>query len=421
LHVKTLLYLVKYMWFSVSSGVLLLITLGWPVAIGLVDVEKPSDWGITKQAIAEVLTPSVRGHSLPEKLLIPDSKYEDELTVHYTLDRGLQHEAQRLLKRYNPDYGIFVAIEPRSGRILAMAESSRDGLNHGNLSLSNTYPAASISKIITAVAAVNEDRATGSTIIPFNGKSSSLYKKNVFRHKQNKWTRNLTLNESFAKSVNVVFGRLGAVDLGGQKMMEYAYRLGFNQRFLSDFVFDNGYIELDIGDSWQVAEMASGYTTRNTLSPLHAAALSATAVNGGKLVTPVLVESMVGPHGIPAYVHENPSYSEAMSESSAEQLKTMMQATIQKGSAKSSFRRFHRGDMAGVRVGGKTGSLTGFHPRGKYDWFVGFGEMEDRQIAYAVLCINKEKWYVKSSRFAREMMEFYFSPETISQTADSMG
>ena len=409
------------MWFSVSSGVLLLLTLSWPVAMGLVDVEKPSDWGITKQGIAEVLTPSVLSRSLPEKLRVPGSKYEGPLTVHYTLDSTLQHEAQRLLKKYNPDYGIFVAIEPDSGHILAMAESSRDGLNHGNLSLSNTYPAASISKIITAVAALDENRATGSTIIPFNGKSSSLYKKNVFRHKKNKWTRNLTFNESFAKSVNVVFGRLGAVELGGEKMMEYAYRLGFNQRFVSDFVFDNGYIELDVEDDWQVAEMASGYTTRNTLSPLHAATLSATAVNGGKLVTPVIVESMVDSHGIPLYVHERPSYSKAMSGSSAKQLKIMMQDTTRKGSARSSFRRFHRGDLAEVKVGGKTGSLTGFKPKGRYDWFVGFGEMGKRKIAYAVLCINKEKWYVKSSRFAREMMEFYFSPKTISQSTDSMG
>ena len=33
---------------------------------------------------------------------------------------------------------------------------------------------------------------------------------------------------------------------------------------------------------------------------------------------------------------------------------------------------------------------------------------DQQQIAYAVLCINIEKWYVKSSQFAREILEYYF-------------
>ena len=89
-----------------------------------------------------------------------------------------------------------------------------------------------------------------------------------------------------------------------------------------------------------------------------------------------------------------------------------MRETVNKGSARSSFKRFFRKDYEDVIAGGKTGSLTGFKPRGKYDWFVGFGELGDRKIAFSMLCINKEKWYVKSSRFAREMLEYYFKQES---------
>ena len=135
-----------------------------------------------------------------------------------------------------------------------MADSTRDGhdgANHGNLSLVNTFPAASISKIITAVAALNEHKANGSTVIPFNGKSTSLYKKELwFNHKKNKWTRNFTLDQAFANSVNTIFGRLGAIELGGETMLEYAYRLGFNGRFASDILFENGRIEIDPNDPW---------------------------------------------------------------------------------------------------------------------------------------------------------------------------
>ncbi|WP_424946352.1 penicillin-binding transpeptidase domain-containing protein [Candidatus Spongiihabitans sp.] len=421
-----LIHLVKCFWFKISSLIIILLASAWPAAMSLVDTEKGRNWGITEQHIAQVISSSVHQKVLPDSISIPGlfgpSGLPAPLKVKYTLDPDLQLEAIRLLKKYNPDYGVFVAISPDTGHILAMADSTRnshDGANHGNLSLVNTFPAASISKIITAVAALNEHKANGSTVIPFNGKSTSLYKKNVFNHKKTKWTRNFTLDQAFANSVNTIFGRLGAIELGGETMLEYAYRLGFNGRFASDILFENGRIEIDQNDPWQVAEMASGYTTNNTLSPLHAAILATTALNGGKVVAPVIVASLIGPYGIPLYVHEQPALSVVMSDSSSKQLKKMMQTTITQGSARTSFRGFHKGAMANVNVGGKTGSLTGFKPRGKYDWFVGFGENGNQKIAFATLCINKEKWYVKSTRFAREILEFYFAPQNKSDSEKS--
>ncbi len=377
--------------------------------MSIVDSEKGGNWGITESVIADIISPAVHNKKLPSKISIPGFTTTESLKVNYTIDNDLQLQVNRILQKYNPDFGIFVAISPEDGRILAMTDSTRDGLDYGNLSLVNSFPAASVSKIITAIAAINENKADVSTLIPFNGKSTSLYKKNVFNHKKNKWTRNLTLNEAFAKSVNTIFGRLGAMDLGGEVMINYAHRLGFNGRFASDFVFDNGAIELDPSDDWQVAESAAGYTTRNTLSPLHGAILAATAINGGKLVAPVIVDSLIGPNGIPLYVREKPAISEAMTESSSLQLKKMMQSTVKIGSARSQFRRLSKGALSDVTIGGKTGSLTGFKPRGKYDWFVGFAEKDNQKIAFAALCINKEKWYVKSPRLAREILEYYFS------------
>jgi cell division protein FtsI/penicillin-binding protein 2 len=380
----------------------------WPSNISAVIPDQAESWGIDEAAIAAVITPEIESNRYPESISLPSVGIEGDLWVNYTIDPLLQNEAERLLSRHNPDYGVFVAIDPDSGRILAMAHSTRNGESSKNLSMLNTYPAASVSKIITAVATINEDKAGASTVIPFNGKSTSLYRKNVFDHQNHKWTRNYSLSKSFAKSVNSVFGRLGAVNLGGETMLEYAQRLGFNGRFASDIIFGNGEVDMDVNDSWQVAEMASGYTTRNTLSPLHGAVLAATAVNDGNLVAPVIVDSILGPHGVPLYVHEEPARSRVMDESTSRQLKSMMEHTVKSGSARKSFSRFFRGDLAEARAGGKTGSLTGFNPRGRYDWFVGFGEMGDRKIAYAALCINKEKWYVKSSMLARQMLEFYF-------------
>lgn len=382
--------------------------------MSLVSTERSQYFNIDPAAIANVLTRSLEQRIYPRSVEIPGSGIEGPLAVQFTLDTDLQQEAERLLAKHNPDYAVLVAIDPDSGRILAMADSTRGTLPDKSLVLRNSYPAASVSKIVTAVAAMDQGEVDVATIIPFNGKTTTLYKKNVFSHKRNKWTREPTFRESFAKSNNTVFGRVGAVTLGGDTLLEYFHRLGFNARFASDFVFHNGAIELDTADQWQVAEAASGYTRRNTLSPLHAAALAATAVNGGRLIAPVLVERITGPHGIPLYQYEDPAVSPAMSGATAEQLKKLMTATVSMGSARKSFRRFARGEYEDVVVGGKTGSLTGSDPRGRYDWFAGFAERGDRRIAFAALCINKEKWYVKSAHLARELIEHHFQspPET---------
>ena len=365
---------------------------------------------ISPSAISEHISSAVSRREYPGSARISGAGLNADLNLHYTLDTDLQREAERLLQKYNPDYAVIVAMDPENGRVLAMADSSRAPLPEDSLALRNTYPAASVSKIVTAVTALDQGVVDVDTVIPFNGKTTSLYKKNVFRHKDNKWTRKPTFRESFAKSNNTVFGRVGAVSLGGEQLMDYFQRLGFNMRFTSDFHFPNGTVELDPSDAWQVAESASGYTRRNTLSPLHAAALAATAVNGGKMIAPVLVDRVTGPQGIPLYVYENPAVSPAMRQETSDKLKQLMTATVTMGSARRFFRGFHRKSYKDVVVGGKTGSLTGSDPAGRYDWFAGFAEQGHRKIAFAALCINKEKWYVRSARLSRELLEYYFQP-----------
>ncbi|MBX2868524.1 MAG: hypothetical protein KTR18_07590 [Acidiferrobacterales bacterium] len=385
--------------------------------MSLVSHQRTNYFNIDESRIAASITPFIKNREFPDSISLPDLEIDGALSVEYTLDADLQGEAERLLRKYNPDYGVLVALDPDTGEILALADSTRNPTDLDHLALSATYPAASVSKIITAVAGFEQGVINTRSVIPFNGKSTTLYKKNVFRHKDNKWTRKQPFSESFAKSVNAVFGRLGAVTLGGETLQNYFYQLGFNARFASDLQFDNGSIELDTEDEWQVAEAAAGYTRRNTLSPVHGAALAASAVNGGHLIAPVLVSRVTGPQGIPLYHYSEPAVSPAMSAESATKLQTVMRATVAKGSARKSFRRFNRKHLEEVQVGGKTGSLTGFSPKGKYDWFVGFGKLGDRKIAFAALCINKEKWYVKSARLARELLEFHFRPDA--ETAES--
>ena len=156
---------------------LLSMMLAWPATTSIERPDVADQWGINEQVLANVITDSVIKKQLPQTISIPGFQINDPLRVNYTIDKALESKAHSLLKKYNPDYGIFVAINPENGHILAMVDSTRDGINHGNLSLTNTFPAASVSKIITAVAAVNEKKANLNTVIPFNGKNDFVVQK----------------------------------------------------------------------------------------------------------------------------------------------------------------------------------------------------------------------------------------------------
>ena len=165
-----------------------------------------------------------------------------------------------------------------------------------------------------------------------------------------------------------------------------------------------------LDDEWQIAEAASGYTKDILISPVHAAAMAAAVVNGGKLMAPHIVESLVDGANKTLYQSQVEVLQQVMDPTTVQALKQLMMATVSRGSARSLFTNYKKDrGLQDVSIGGKTGSLTGYSPRGRHDWFVGYGESSDgRKIAYASLIINKEKWYVKSATVARLFLKEFF-------------
>jgi peptidoglycan glycosyltransferase len=64
-----------------------------------------------------------------------------------------------------------------------------------------------------------------------------------------------------------------------------------------------------------------------------------------------------------------------------------------------------------MSIAGKTGSLSGDHPPGIYDWFIGFAPAEDPQIAFSVMVINHERGKVKGAYVAQEALKIFFRRE----------
>jgi cell division protein FtsI/penicillin-binding protein 2 len=61
-----------------------------------------------------------------------------------------------------------------------------------------------------------------------------------------------------------------------------------------------------------------------------------------------------------------------------------------------------------MSICGKTGSLSGDDPPGRYDWFVGFAPGDNPQIAFSVLVINHDRWRTKGAFVAQEALKAFF-------------
>jgi peptidoglycan glycosyltransferase len=367
-------------------------------------VKKPA---LTKDQVAIALADSTAIAQFPTEISIKDGDNNfSKAVVEYSFDAKLQSSIEQLYRQAMPDYGAFVAMDATTGRILSMVSYSKSGESRENLALRATFPSASVFKVVTAAAAMEENKITPNTVMAYTGQNHTLYRSNVFKTTANRWTRYITLKEAFAKSINTVFGKLGAYTVRPIALRDYADRFGFNRKIAADVPIQTGHAPIP-DDPWGVAEAASGYTRENTMSPLQGALIASTVVNDGVMMEPFLVQSVFQPDGTRLYTAQPTVSRSVVDIGTAEEIRQMMRETISNGTCRKAFHGFNR-QCALIDVGGKTGTLTGLDPKGKYDWFVGYAEYGGQKIAYASLTISEKVWRIKSSQVARHAIETFF-------------
>lgn len=361
--------------------------------------------------IAKVVGEKIRSNQFPEKMDINWDGEGQSVKLAYTIDEGLQKEADRLLKSYKPDYGAIFMIDAMTGEVLAMSSFQRDNPSAPNLNLQATFPAASVFKVVTATAAVDKAGVNPEHKIRYNGGAYTLYKKNVLSDKVTRWTNVISLKDAFARSINTAFGRLSIENLHPEDLNEYANRFMFNQEIPADFPVDMGVAYVPPGKGFELAEVASGYNKTNRMSPVQGAMIAAAVANGGQVVVPYLFNSIEDEKGSALYQGSTLTNGTIMSKESAAKVRQLMEQTVVAGTSRRSFRPIVRDrKFREIEMGGKTGHLTGDNPRGRVDWFVGYALDDERKIAVAAITVNKKFWTVKSAHLGQSMFRKYFGP-----------
>jgi cell division protein FtsI/penicillin-binding protein 2 len=192
-----------------------------------------------------------------------------------------------------------------------------------------------------------------------------------------------------------------------------AVRFGFNKPVLQDLEIEQSKLFCP-EDKYTLAELASGFNTETLISPIHAAVLASIVANNGVYVAPKLVEYYKEYNTDSIYYSDlefNPE--RVFSSRTANLLTRLMKATVIEGTARGSFKKMNRELYNKLNLGGKTGSITGGVPYGKRDWFTAFAKPQDvslgQGISIAVMNVNTNHWYIKSSYLAKNIIEFYYS------------
>lgn len=335
---------------------------------------------------------------------------EKLLHVETSLDVGLQKYLLDQMDRKHARYIGIVVLEGDTGRTLAMAGFDKTGAV--NPCLLSEFPSASIFKIVTAASAVEQCGLTANTPVHFNGNKYTLYTRQL-KNLIDKHTTTVSFAQSFAQSVNPVFGKIGESNLGKPMLEKYAGAFGFNHPLDFDLPLEPSRFRIN-DDPYHWAELASGLNRDTTISPLHGAVMVSAVLNNGRMVAPALVDRIVDDGGKELYRWQPSWERQAMSARSSAILSQLMHATIDSGTARNFFRGYRRDEvLSRLEIGGKTGSIDNATHDTRYDWFVGFAKENEggRQVVVAVVVAHEKLIGTRAGQYARMAMQYYFRDE----------
>ncbi|MBA4366695.1 MAG: PbpA [Desulfobacterium sp.] len=329
--------------------------------------------------------------------------------VETTLDNSLQHYLSNLLDRKNARNIGIVLMNPRTGEIHALVGFDRTGENK-NTCIEGLFPAASVFKIITAAAGIEKcGFSTGSSFTFYGGKHT-LYKSQL-RDGKNRRANRISFQDSFAQSVNPVFGKIGANYLGRETLIDYAESFGFNRTIDFEMPMTSSCFS-STDKTFQLAEAASGFNRETTITPMHGALISAAIVNKGGLVEPTVIQQIRDEKGEIVYRNEPKVISYVATEGTSRALYTMMRATVSSGTSRKAFRGANRDKiLSQLDIGSKTGSIGSRKLRNvRYDWFVGFAEEKNgnEKLAVSVVVAHEKVIGKKAGLYARDAIKQYF-------------
>ncbi len=330
-------------------------------------------------------------------------------SVTLTVDPDAQQAAYDGLKELGDNVqGAVVAIEPRTGKILAMVSSPSYSPNRlashdfnevgqakqrleenklsplNNRAIEEVLPPGSTFKLVTAAAALDSGKYNPESDVP-GGARLDLPQTNtdLVNHTGGGCGgEKITFTRALEVSCNVSFGDVG-MKIGADKLRDTAEKFGFGKRAFNDL--DDAITRQALSrfpedpDPPQTALSSIGQFDV-AATPLQMAMVVAGIANDGVVMKPYLVDEIKSPKlDVIGKTEPEPMPDQpAMSSSAARDLTQMMVSVVENGTARTA-------QIPGVDVAGKTGTAQSSPDRPPYAWFVSSAPAETPAVAVAVL------------------------------------
>jgi len=335
--------------------------------------------------------------------------------IYLTLDNRMQGEAEACLEG---QVGAIVALDPKTGRVLALASSPTFSLeafergltNHEwqkinndkthpleNRALKGQYPPGSIFKIVTALAGLEEKVITPGAIISCSGVMP------VGNHKFHCWRKGghgaVNLHRAMVHSCDIYFYEMGR-RLGIERIAEWSRRFGLGAPTGLDL--DKEMPGLAPSPAWKKARFHQSWHEGDTIlvsigqgynltTPIQMVRVVAAIANGGIVYKPYLVEKVESPAGEILY-QARPEVQSTLGASPAnlEAVRQSLVGVVNDGTGKAAR-------LPHLQVAGKTGTaqvvaIDRDNPKKKrarrmedHAWFAAYAPAADPQVAVAVL------------------------------------
>jgi cell division protein FtsI (penicillin-binding protein 3) len=316
-----------------------------------------------------------------EQEVFTDAEPGQNITL--TIDERIQFMAERELanavKEHGARTGSLVAMDPKTGHILAMANypsydpniapaPGEDPLPRRNLAVMAPFEPGSVFKVITVAAALDSTRITPDSLYHCGNGRMTLFRRVIHDAKPNGL---LSVADIIAKSSNIGAIKVG-LEVGNDRLYEYIRKFGFGQKTGLPLPGESAGVLRPV-KRWipsSIGSIAMGHEISTTT--LQLARACSVIANGGFLVKPVLVINRDEGKPVQVIRPEN-----------AIKMRLMMERTVVKGTGR-------RAKPDGYSAGGKTGSAQIYDYQARvythrYNGsFMGFAPVNDPRIVVVV-------------------------------------
>jgi cell division protein FtsI (penicillin-binding protein 3) len=381
--------------------------------VGYVDVDHRGQAGVeySKEDVLERAVRTLRLSRAGNGALMPDQVPEgflhfDDLRLQLTLDSRLQRAARFALKQkmeqFGADRGSVIVMDVRDGSLLAMATeptynpnqySKFDVARFKNWALSDLYEPGSTFKPLNVAIALEAGAIQPDSMFNDTGRIQfGQWQIANFDFESRGGHGLISVSKILEYSSNIGMVRI-IQQMKSKVYYSWLERLGVGQKVAIDLPFETaGQIKSERRfTAGTVNAATASFGQGFSLTPIQLTQMHAALANGGKLVTPHVVQGLFDSKGQIHWQPRHPAPRSIFSPKTTQAVIEMMENVVRQGTGKNA-------QIPGYRIAGKTGTAQkasptgGYYTNAKITSFVGIFPVESpRYVVLAVVDDPKGK------------------------------